>query len=640
MYVSRIVAKDFMSLGEVVVDLPPRGVISVEGENGAGKTALLEAVGFALFGKTLRGLRPGQVARRLGDGTASVRVDFRHENGSDTAAGWIARSVTSAGTQLVTGELLGKKLRGDTLSDTQEQIEARLGLDWGTWRAAFHFASKFAFLGLDDAEKKAILDSLTASWRFDAARERALEAGERIRQELLAAVDEEQKARTTLAVDGPLFWKDLDVFVTLADRIREEMAACEVAETDAATRLQEAKARQVAAETTAAQADSGLLTVESAVAMVRDAVGDDPSARIRASEARLTDLSRAQARQEADLAQAKAGTCPTCGRPGMDTGRVQYLADLVGATRLDQETTTAALQAAVDARVRWLAAQEQVAPLVAAREHVLRARDDARHEATAARAEVQVLARSMDDAVARFASAKARLAQSTAPSAERLSRMAASVNTVRTLATKRAVLTERQKIAAFWAREGFARTGIKSYLLELVVPLLNERLSIYTRDLSDGQMSIRLSAVSATAKGEQRDRIGVLVENADGGDILEGNSGGERARYDLAVMAAFSDLARDRGAGAGLTWLCLDEVFDHIDQRGRAKAAAFLRALGETRQVLFVAHWTDIADKFDHHVRLVKHAGTSAAAAPAVPRASDPVPVPAKEHEHANVVPF
>ena len=58
MNVHEIRLTGFMSHDDTAVALPDRGLVVLTGDNGAGKSSLIEAVAVALWGKTLRGTDP------------------------------------------------------------------------------------------------------------------------------------------------------------------------------------------------------------------------------------------------------------------------------------------------------------------------------------------------------------------------------------------------------------------------------------------------------------------------------------------------------------------------------------------------------------------------------------------------------
>ena len=71
MSVSRLALTDFRSYAAALVE-PGPGFVLLHGENGAGKTNLLEAVSLLAPGRGLRGAALSEMARQGGDGAFAV----------------------------------------------------------------------------------------------------------------------------------------------------------------------------------------------------------------------------------------------------------------------------------------------------------------------------------------------------------------------------------------------------------------------------------------------------------------------------------------------------------------------------------------------------------------------------------------
>ena len=70
--------KNFLSTGntftEIKLDRNPTTLII--GENGAGKSTILDALCFGLFGKPFRVISKGQLVNSINDGSTMVEVEF------------------------------------------------------------------------------------------------------------------------------------------------------------------------------------------------------------------------------------------------------------------------------------------------------------------------------------------------------------------------------------------------------------------------------------------------------------------------------------------------------------------------------------------------------------------------------------
>ncbi len=160
MIVERIGMERFMSYTELThVDLPSEGIVLVTGDNGAGKSSLIEAVSVALWGKTLRGTAPwhdgvqGAVEVSLCDGRVVMRAR--------TAKG--KNEVKFRERDLTMREF-------DTATKAQAALDPIVG-SHDVWKRTCVFSSQDAahFTLATDAERKRLLEKLLGLERFDAA---------------------------------------------------------------------------------------------------------------------------------------------------------------------------------------------------------------------------------------------------------------------------------------------------------------------------------------------------------------------------------------------------------------------------------------------------------------------------------------
>jgi DNA repair exonuclease SbcCD ATPase subunit len=161
----------------------------------------------------------------------------------------------------------------------------------------------------------------------------------------------------------------------------------------------------------------------------------------------------------------------------------------------------------------------------------------------------------------------------------------------------------------FWL-EGFGNRGVKSYYLDYVVPLLNERAAYYASLLAT-DVRVAFNTESATAKGELRDRFRVSVVNKRGAAHYGGNSAGERRKVDIVVARALQSLLEGRGqAATNLLWY--DEVFESLDAGSVEAVIGMLREDAKRYGTVFVvSHQEWLQDYFPRALRVVKRRGFS-----------------------------
>tara|TARA_R110002110_G_scaffold7243_6_gene36819 strand:- start:10395 stop:12329 length:1935 start_codon:yes stop_codon:yes gene_type:complete len=164
----------------------------------------------------------------------------------------------------------------------------------------------------------------------------------------------------------------------------------------------------------------------------------------------------------------------------------------------------------------------------------------------------------------------------------------------------------------FWV-DGFSRKGIRSYMLDKVVPFINERLNHYLTILTDGGITARFNTVKQLSSGEYRDDFNLEILNKKASETYEGNSGGERRRVDLAVALAFNDFISAR-SGKRLNILLLDEVFEGIDAEGLYYVIKVLEDLARRKSSVFViTHRDELKSYFNDEIIVQRKDGLSIA---------------------------
>lgn len=199
----RLELKDFLSYAEPEpLDFTSFDVACLSGDNGVGKSALLDAITWALFG-TARGCEGGQNQDRLiRDGCMATMVDFTFSLGGATYRIVRRRSRTAKGDTkgdvrfLVADGDVWKNIAAETLKATDAKISSVMRMDYPTFTASAFFLqgrSEDFLARMRPDERKEVFARLLDLGAYeqleDAARLRAREA-ERSRQDAAARVGE------------------------------------------------------------------------------------------------------------------------------------------------------------------------------------------------------------------------------------------------------------------------------------------------------------------------------------------------------------------------------------------------------------------------------------------------------------------
>ena len=129
--------------------------------------------------------------------------------------------------------------------------------------------------------------------------------------------------------------------------------------------------------------------------------------------------------------------------------------------------------------------------------------------------------------------------------------------------------------------------------------------------MTDGRMSLRLSAQREKIGGGVAETLDIDIADELGTRAYELYSGGEAFRINFALRIALSKLLARR-AGAQLRALFIDEGFGSQDEDGRDKLVdAINKIQSDFDLILVITHIDELRDSFPVHLLVKKTAGGS-----------------------------
>lgn len=166
------------------------------------------------------------------------------------------------------------------------------------------------------------------------------------------------------------------------------------------------------------------------------------------------------------------------------------------------------------------------------------------------------------------------------------------------------------KYYSFWVN-GFSNSGLKSHILAAVTPFMNNQASMYSQDLTNGNIKINFHTQTQLKSGEWREKFFVEVINENGSETYSGNSGGEKARADLAINFTISDVVAAR-AKKSYPQKWFDEPFESLDEEGvEAVIELLTKMVQECGTIFVVTHQPGMQSLFSKTIRIVKENGES-----------------------------
>lgn len=153
----------------------------------------------------------------------------------------------------------------------------------------------------------------------------------------------------------------------------------------------------------------------------------------------------------------------------------------------------------------------------------------------------------------------------------------------------------------------FSNSGVKSHVLDLKTPFLNERANKYLSILSGPDMEVTFSTQTQKKDGEMSEKFDVQLTNHAGGENYKSNSEGEKKRADLSIALALQDLVLSRSESS-INFAVYDEVFDALDSVGAENVVTLLKSRLESVGTIFViTHSEHLKPLFENVITVTKN---------------------------------
>lgn len=161
----------------------------------------------------------------------------------------------------------------------------------------------------------------------------------------------------------------------------------------------------------------------------------------------------------------------------------------------------------------------------------------------------------------------------------------------------------------FW-ETGFGNQGIKSLMMDSILPVLNSEASRYISLLSGGSVDVEFDTESFTSSGKASDKFDVRITTR-AGEGYHFASGGGRRRVDFAIALALQGLQAARGKKCNL--FILDEPFESVDEAGQEEVISLLREYSRQHSVAVycITHLATLKPLFDNVITVQKKDGVS-----------------------------
>lgn len=681
MTLKKITIQNFLSIRSIVLSLQDRGLTLLKGvnkdndclnNNGAGKSSIIEAIVYALYGRTLRGLKGDAVVHRIPGKNMKIFLDLTDDDGTEYRIARYRKHSVNKNKSILYRD--GKDITPKSESDFNDFIVNLLQADFLTFTSSLLYSvESFKFTSATDSEMKSTFDTML---------------GLDIYQKCFETVKLKLKTLNLRLTD--IEWKISDRNSKVEDlqkRIQETEKSCQDYENNLSLKRDELSKKiqstesEVSAESTSLdnladelldlqdqkdslkksldKLQSQLLEVEKLkdeIQSIKDEKHEHESTIKRQQRfiAEFTEQNQDNAKeiahlhnkmsklsqQKSELSNKIGSPCPTCGSPltleSLEPAKqeideqVQILqnksdkiqgkieranTDILSAQSQiqDAQSQIQELETTLD---EFQGLLEKSKNLIDEKAELQKSLQKAQEDYFQKKSDIKVKSatiQQLKDTVSELQDELAHL-DGVNPYDEILNKYKAELKTaqdeIQDFQKSISDLSEEKSCLEFW-QKAYSNQGIKSFILDDITPFLNRRVNKYLSKLSSGHIEVKFNTQTTLKTGETREKFSIEINNQDGGQEYSANSGGERKRIDLAINLALQDLVASR-SNKRINIAIWDEVFDALDQTGIEKVIELLQELSsEKSTILVVSHNQHLQSYFTNTITVVKENGFS-----------------------------
>lgn len=624
--------QNFMSIVSATMNFDSKGLVLIQGENsdseafesnGSGKSTLFsEAPTWTLYGETIRGQKGDKVVNRTAGKNTRCSLQIIDDNGEVyTVVRHRKHSQYKNTVQLFKGD---NNITGKSDTDTNQMIIDLLEMDYLTFTNSIMFGQGVTkmFASSTDKEQKAILEKMLQIDVYKHCQELAKEKLKEVNEQYNKLTVSQETTRTLKeAKENTL--KELQISEAELD------SKCDKAIAEYQVKLVSLE-EQLKEYETALKSDElvmDLANVDRLITKVTDTIDKYAEVREAYADAQakeltigreiksLNDKIKSDTEKLDDIKQGQnvPKTCSTCGQdlPLNDTTHIEN--HLQSSIENDKKVV---LEKVAELEVAKETTEEFKTKLADLPKHEsnLRKLRETRYEITSSikklKIDIKDTEGSIDDIKAEI-SKQEELKKSTFTEA-----IESTIKSIeeykKDLSTAQAELGEllsTKEDYEFWV-DAYGNSGIKSILLDSVVPFLDSRANDYLKVLADSSIEVKFHTQQLVkSTKEYKDKFSVEVMNRNGDDDYKSNSGGEKRRIDIAINMTLQDLALSR-SNKRMDIIVYDEVFESLDELGSQKVIELLEAKAkEVGTVLVITHNDSLKQLFSQSIEVVKNNG-------------------------------
>lgn len=162
---------------------------------------------------------------------------------------------------------------------------------------------------------------------------------------------------------------------------------------------------------------------------------------------------------------------------------------------------------------------------------------------------------------------------------------------------KKVGLDVLEKIKALEAvKDAFSQRGVPALVVDMMVPLLEEKINAILEQLSDFRLTISTQRTSASGEGIV-EGLYLTITNESGEELAyEALSGGQKVKVSVAISEALASLQK-------CAFRIMDENFTALDDESLDEFVEVMEKLQtKFKQILCITHLRNVKDLFDRRV--------------------------------------
>ena len=610
---------------KVKLSLDEAGLFLIEGENGVGKSTIFEAIVWCLWGKTVRGYTGDQIVNRtvgkncytklcISDKATTYEVT-RYRKHKEHKNGLFFHRVEKDGTLV--------DLTQKSIADTESKIETLLGIDYETFihGPMMPKGSFKKFSEMTDAEIKSTLENViqtkSLSVALDITKTRLNKCIDKIafaKNNLSNLIANSNKVTLDLdnyaVLDRDFDKKNKDKIAGLIEVVKESKSTLVMYEEELNTVVELKKNDTFSEEL--AKAEEILSKYSKAI----DTKNNASLVEIATLGRRIREVKEVIKENEDSKHNIDSiEVCPTCLQDidkNFKTRRLKEIDENI--VQLEEKVLKLEAQKAGLAKILDKDTSKSNDLIDKFSKNIIQLKNKVNEfnrevaKEDFLKQKIRWVSNKLSDDMALLVTTK----KECSPYKDIIANLNTSLNKyendIKSAEEELVILDTEKAQLEFW-KFGFGNQGLKSSILDVVIPYMNQRASEYSQLLTGGDMAIEFHSKIQLKSGEFRDKFYIDVKYRNGAESYIGSSSGEKARVDLILNFTLSDLVSARAMKA-YPQRFFDEPFESLDEAGVDSVINLLTKMtNDSHSIFVISHEGHLKSLFDRTISIRKENG-------------------------------